>query len=153
AVRERLADLGITDQFRTRASRSLLDVVTARSEYQDRAWYAEADHELHIVPAPEEDQLLPRWETAPDNRMTLELMKLVEKDFGRKNLIVETDYARGAVTGRSQALDWLFGEEWPELEPTDGWDAEVAEEDRADGRQYLAIDGLDRLLFGDEDDD
>lgn len=147
AIRQKLIALGIADEFRLTASRSLLDVVIAQSECADRSWYAEADHDVRDRAL--EDDL--EWDDVNYIVSTRAEMVEMEDRYGRKELIVDGDYQRGTVNGRKEAFDWLFGEEWPDLEPPDDWKAEEAREVRAYGRTEEAIKDLHTVLFGEQE--
>lgn len=148
AIRQKLAALGIEDEFRIGSSRSWTEVIVAKHECRDKVWYANVDHDLRNPP--EFDPDFRCCCDDGDDTQLLELMKETEELYGRKELIVETDYARGALNGRQEALDWLFGEEWPELEPEDEWEAEEAEMERSFMREEQAVEGFHKVLFGEQ---
>src|SRR5579862_218827 len=145
-TRQKLMDMGIADELRLSSSRSLLELVTAKSEYADRSWYAETDN--YVRELAHRDELW--WDDIQFMQESHAKMLHVEDRYDRKELIVEGDYQRGTLKGRKEAFDWLLGEEWPELEPEDEFEAEEAEVYRAHARQEQAIDGLHMVLFGEQ---
>ena len=144
AIRQQLASMGIPDEFRLCSSRSLLELVTAKSEYADRDWYVDKEQSVRYFAHDD----FADWDSRDFIVRTVAEMAEMEDRYGHKELIVEDSYQRGTVKGRRQSLDWLFGEEWPELEPEDEFEAEEVEEERAYERQELAIEGLHKVLFG-----
>jgi hypothetical protein len=147
AIRKQLLAMAIQDEFRMQSSRSLLEVVAAKSEYADRVRYADADHYVRIAA----DGDCPTWEDERYIRESLVEQLEMEARYGRKDLLVDGDYQRGTVRGRREALDWLFGADWPALEPADECEAECMEEERAYVRQEEAIEGLHTVLFGEQE--
>jgi hypothetical protein len=147
AIKQKLASMGIPDAFRLCSSRSLLEVVTVKSEYADRVRYAELEQSVRYFAGVE----FPDWDSQNFIVTTVPELMEMEERYGRKVLITEDGYERGTVKGRRQALDWLLVEEWPELEPEDEFEAEMVEADRVYLRQDLAIGGLHTLLFGEQE--
>lgn len=143
-VRQSLSEIGISEEFRRRSSRSLLDILTAKVEYTDRAYYATSDNEL--IDTLNRDHM--DWE---DKEYIIEILRKrfeLEEQYTKKELLVETDYQRGQVLGRLQALEWLFGKEWPVLaSQEDEWDAELAKDERDEVNAEVALEGMHALLF------
>lgn len=147
AIRKKLAKMGIPDKFRTCSSRSLLEVVTTKAEYADRVRYVKADQSIRGIVSDD------FWDCMDDQfiRDSLEEMIEIEELYDRKELLVDGDNQLATVKGRSEALDWLLGQDWPVLEQVDELAAEDAEEDREYARHEKAIDGLHAVLFWKQD--
>lgn len=145
-IRKTLDSLGIQERFRQTSSRTLLDVLAARSEYCERASYVQADQSIRDVFSDEVYQFI------RDDAGFLQeaLCKMVETEnlYGRKILSVENDYQRGILKGRLQALEWLLGREWPDLnEDIDEWDREQAEDERSVAIVSRAVETMRDVLF------
>jgi hypothetical protein len=148
-MRQLLAGLGITEEFRTGCSPSLLDILAARVECQDRALYAEGDHRIRSMV--DNDDF--GWEDEREIRETIQELVAIEGAYQRKDLVIESDYLRGILQGRLQALEWLFGQEWPELEDDeDEWEAELLKDERDFDNRERAIETMHELLFEEQDD-
>lgn len=142
AIREQLAALGVHHDFRSRHSRSFLDIMKAKVEYRDRVEYSEDDHSIRDYH--DCDGL--SWDSQEALLETLQNMHETEQRYARKDLIVEGVYPRGVLKGRHQAFIWLFGEEWPTLD--DPCDYEYVEIDyqRKVNRTDRVIDSICELL-------
>jgi hypothetical protein len=143
AVRQKLLAMGISDDFRSQSSRSLLDIVVAKSEYTDRARYNEAHADIRYFLRCD----FPSWEHERFIRRDIEKMADIEDRYNRSDLLVDGDYQCGTILGRHEALEWLFGEEWPALKAPDELEEEDMEEERCFARSEQAIEDVHALLF------
>jgi hypothetical protein len=148
AVRKLLDGLGIQEPFRSDSSRSVLEIMTNKVEYQDRDEYAEAQKGIRFI---FEDECL-SWD---DREYLTDAMRIIvelEDFYSQQQLVTNNDLQRGIVKGRLQALEWLFGKEWPALDKDENeWEAEDAENDRYFDNMEQAIAGMQDMLFGDQD--
>jgi hypothetical protein len=108
-VRAKLRALGITDNFRTCASRSLGEVVTARMEWEDRAMYVGAHVMVRLL----------NYDGVENNNVRLSFLRThqrivadLERVYSPEDLIATTRYQHGIVDGRRFGIRWLFGEDW-----------------------------------------
>jgi hypothetical protein len=152
-VQEKLAALGIKDEFRMRCSRSINDIIEAKMEYDDRVFCADAGRGLRQSIANEEE----------DDWNGLQLIKYVAGEilrtadrYGDKDVLVRGDRERGVLAGRSHTFAWLFGEDWASVSSVkeqddneDKW-SEGWEYDWEASCETSPRKSLQELLFKDE---
>lgn len=107
AMQERLKQLGIPDLVRPWASHSIDDLEMTEDEYSDRAWYEQADRVLR-------DRSTGLCCCCEDSM--IKRMKQLEEWFGRRGLMVADDYERGMLHGKIQAMRWMLGDSWDDLD-------------------------------------
>lgn len=106
-IRKKFALLGIHEEFRHRAARSIFDLLKADVEESARVWYDQAEDDLrHGDHYPDSDE---KYEL-------LDEMDRMEHLYGRKTLLLANNYERGVAHGRIQALRWVLGAGWDDSE-------------------------------------
>jgi hypothetical protein len=137
-IRKKFTELGIDEEFRTCASRSVLELLKADVEQDDRVRYDEIEENLR------HGDLYPE---SYEKEELLREMAEMERLYGRRNLLIANSYERGTVHGHLQALRWMLGMEWEEFLFSDncmeGFDAEC---DRDELVRERAEDKLEQLL-------
>jgi hypothetical protein len=152
-IRQKFAALGIQEDFRCHASRSLLDLLKANVAHDDRVRYDEVEQDLRFSDSCEDlDETYEQFD---------ELREL-ERLYGRRNLIMADSYERGLVHGRLQALRWVLGDEWDASQLSDigadRFDAEVDKDEAIHDRGVTQLQGLlsgkaiERLSVADRQD-
>lgn len=106
-VREQLKLLGIDDEFSNCPSRSLSAILDEEGEYSDRSSYEESDRRFR-------DPSRPICTCCVDD--LTEKMSEMEKRFGRRSLMIGSDYERGVLHGKLEALRWVLGDAWEDAE-------------------------------------
>ena len=93
----------------------------AEQEACDKIWY----NRCHLTMREElkngELKLVKKWKseysgknimTEKDWEKCLKVGKRVEKKYGKKNLIIQSDFDWGMLNGRLETLRWVMGEDW-----------------------------------------
>jgi hypothetical protein len=137
-VKEQLSLLGIQDEFSGSPSRSLNDILDGEDEYCDRTWYEESDQRFR-------DLSTPICTCCVDD--LTEKMAEMEKQYGRRGLMIGSEYERGILHGKLEALRWVLGDDWEDTEE---------KHLRARAKQVLEVAQLAKQLqdsdWEDEDD-
>jgi len=153
AVRHALDGLNVSEDFRPRAARTFLNILVDRLKYRDRVAYAEAEKTIRAISAEGQEEFWYDFGSDRCVRESIQEMMRIEATYRRSELVVGSDYARGVLQGRLQALEWLLGQEWPELVDTeDELEAEMLEEDRDLEIQERALATLGAVLFENEEE-
>jgi len=93
----------------------------AEQEANDKVWY----NRCHLAMKEElkngELKLVKKWKpeysgekfiTEKSWKECLKAGKRIEKKYGKKNLIVHSDFDWGITNGRLETLRWVMGEDW-----------------------------------------
>lgn len=106
---EKLSSLGITEEVLDSPVRSLAEILEAEEEYGDRVWYDENDRQLRDP----DSHVCDCCQEARNERMSE-----VEATYGRRSLMVSggSDFERGILQGKLEALEWLLGADWEDPE-------------------------------------
>ena len=158
-ARQQLTDLGIQEDFRQCHSPSMAAILIATVGLEDRLKYGKAEQIIREIleydscdcgcdsylpcECMDDDGLSDAWDTLNELRDAMTDMSLIETSRPGQQLRTHNDHLLGVVRGRLEALEWLFGRDWPDLEVDDA--ESQAEEAEQDVRQR-ACDRLGQLL-------
>lgn len=101
-VQNQLMALGIDEECVT-ASRTVQDIQDAVDEYEDRVRYDDLDRHFRD-PTHQFDR-----ERDAD---TLREMRTLEGQYGRRTLMIGSEFERGVLYGKLEALLWVRGGQW-----------------------------------------
>jgi HJR/Mrr/RecB family endonuclease len=110
-ISDHMEILGRHDVFEQDSMRSPEAIQAAELEHYNRRWYERSTTRDHFVSI---GQVPPM----PDELMeqVLAARRAIEDELGKDSLVVDSDWHSGLIAGRLDALRWVLGDEWGNMD-------------------------------------